>query len=198
MENFDQQLLRLKQALGVTSDQDVAAALGLTKAAFSDRKKRGAFPEEKLYALAAKRPELHLDVLHVLVGDKKDAVVRLTIAELEAALAFGADRGGTIAEQLDRAGALVEQMRKPLPDDEQQLLNSYRRCSFEAKADLIQRAALLSSGLPIVDFKRNEAPKADKKKAAAAKSFEGSQQVFHKAPKGGVAGRDIVKGGGKR
>ncbi len=30
---------------------------------------------------------------------------------------------------------------------------------------------------------------------ASSQSFEGSQQVFHKAPKGGVAGRDIVKGG---
>lgn len=33
---------------------------------------------------------------------------------------------------------------------------------------------------------------------ASGPSFEGSQQVFHKAPKGDVAGRDIVKGGGKR
>lgn len=33
---------------------------------------------------------------------------------------------------------------------------------------------------------------------ASTQSFEGSQQVFHKAPKGDVAGRDIVKGGGKR
>ncbi len=165
MENFDQQLLRLKQSLGVTSDQDVAAALGLTKAAFSERKKRGAFPEEKLYALAAKRPDLRLDVLHVLAGDKKDAAVRLTIAELQAALIFGAGKGGTIAEQFARAGELVEQMHKPLPDDEQQLLDSYRRCNLEAKADLIQRAALLSSGLSTADFKLNEARKGEKKKA---------------------------------
>lgn len=33
---------------------------------------------------------------------------------------------------------------------------------------------------------------------ASSQSFEGSQQIFHKAPKGDVAGRDIVKGGGKR
>jgi transcriptional regulator with XRE-family HTH domain len=33
---------------------------------------------------------------------------------------------------------------------------------------------------------------------ASAQSFEGSQQVFRKAVKGDVAGRDIVKGGGKR
>ena len=193
MENFDQQLLRLKQALGVTSDQDVAAALGLTKAAFSDRKKRGAFPEEKLYALAAKRPDLRLDVLHVLAGDKKEAVVRLTIAELEAALAFGADKGGTLAEQFDRAGALVEQMHKPLPDDEQQLLDSYRRCSFEAKADLIQRAALLSSGLPMVDPKRNEAFKADKKKAAAEKNRDQKIVGDNAIQIGNVTGKARIK-----
>lgn len=33
---------------------------------------------------------------------------------------------------------------------------------------------------------------------ASSKSFEGSQQIFQKAPKGDIAGRDIVKGGGKR
>lgn len=33
---------------------------------------------------------------------------------------------------------------------------------------------------------------------ASPQQFEGSQQVFHKAPRGDVAGRDIVKGGGKR
>lgn len=147
MENFDQQLLRLKQVLGVTSDQEVATALGLSKAAFSDRKKRGAFPEEKLYALAAKRPELRLDVLGVLVGEKKDAVVKLTLAQLEAALTFGADKGGTVIDQLQRAHALTEQMNKPLADDEQVLLDSYRRCSQEARAQLIQTAALLSAGL---------------------------------------------------
>ena len=34
--------------------------------------------------------------------------------------------------------------------------------------------------------------------AGASTHFEGSQQIFHKAPKGDIAGRDIVKGGGKR
>jgi transcriptional regulator with XRE-family HTH domain len=34
--------------------------------------------------------------------------------------------------------------------------------------------------------------------AGGAAHFAGSQQVFHQAPKGDIAGRDIVKGGGKR
>lgn len=68
MNNFEEQLLRLKQAVKLTADQDVAALLGVTKAAFSDRKKRGSFPEDKLWALAKKRPELDLDTHYVLNG----------------------------------------------------------------------------------------------------------------------------------
>jgi transcriptional regulator with XRE-family HTH domain len=68
MKNFDEQLLRLKQMVKLTADKDVAGLLGMTKAAFSDRKKRGAFPEDKLGALAAQRPELLIDVNYVLTG----------------------------------------------------------------------------------------------------------------------------------
>lgn len=68
MRDFDHQLLRLKAALGATSDQAVAEALGMTKAAFSDRKKRGAFPEDKLLALVARRPDLAVDPQYVLSG----------------------------------------------------------------------------------------------------------------------------------
>ena len=68
MREFDRQLIRLKETLGVTEDQDVANALGLSKAAFSDRKKRGAFPDDKLLALIAKRPDLGIDFDYVLLG----------------------------------------------------------------------------------------------------------------------------------
>ena len=148
MKYFDEQLLRLKQAVKLTDDQDVAALLGMTKAAFSGRKKRGAFPEDKLFALATRRPDLHLDVLHILAGNKKDVAIQLTLAELEAALAYGADKGGSIAEQMSRAAALVEAMHAPLPPDEQALLETYRRCTPKARAHLVQTAALLSAGMP--------------------------------------------------
>jgi transcriptional regulator with XRE-family HTH domain len=65
---FDEQVARLKRALGVADDQAVAKALGLSKAAFSNRKQRGAFPEDKLFALATRRPELKLDVRYVISG----------------------------------------------------------------------------------------------------------------------------------
>ncbi len=68
LTEFEEKLLRLKQCLSVTADQAVAAALGMTKAAFSDRKKRDAFPEGRLYALAAKRPDLQLNVDYILYG----------------------------------------------------------------------------------------------------------------------------------
>lgn len=77
MREFDAQLLRLKQALGVTEDQDVATALALTKAAFSDRKRRGAFPEDKLFALQARRPELGIDATYVLTGERLSASERV-------------------------------------------------------------------------------------------------------------------------
>ncbi len=185
MKNFDAQLLRLKQALGVSSDQEVAAALGLTKAAFSDRKRRDAFPEEKLYALAAKRPDLHLDVLYVLVGDKKDAVLKLTIAELEAASAFDEDRSGSVAERPKRAAQVVESLHAPLPEDEQVLLDSYRRCGAQARQHLIQTAALLAAGMPPAPA---PAPR------ASAKGGGGQSVVGDNAIQiGSVAGKARVK-----
>jgi hypothetical protein len=68
MHDFNQKLTRLKEALAVTKDQDVADALGLSKAALSDRKKRGAFPDDKLWALIAKRPDLGLNYDHITLG----------------------------------------------------------------------------------------------------------------------------------
>lgn len=77
MRDFDHQLLRLKQALQVTEDQAVAAALGMAKAAFAERKRRNAFPADKLKALAADRPELKLDVKYVLTGVSDELERRL-------------------------------------------------------------------------------------------------------------------------
>jgi hypothetical protein len=70
MDSFEEALLRLKQQLQVRDDKDVAAFLGLSAPAFNMRKKRGNFPETELYALAAKRPDLKLDVGLVLHGDR--------------------------------------------------------------------------------------------------------------------------------
>lgn len=68
MRIFDACLLRLKQAVKATDDQEVAELLGMTKAAFSDRKRRDSFPADKVRALAQQRPDLGIDVEHVLTG----------------------------------------------------------------------------------------------------------------------------------
>ncbi|WP_198321699.1 helix-turn-helix domain-containing protein [Methylococcus sp. BF19-07] len=68
MSDFEKILLRLKEQLGASDDKDVAELLGLTDKALSARKRRNAFPEDKLRALAQQRPELGIDVAYVLTG----------------------------------------------------------------------------------------------------------------------------------
>lgn len=79
MKKFDSQLLRLKTQLGISDDQGVAELLGMSKAAFSDRKKRDSFPEDKLRALVSRRPDLRIDPDFVIRGS--DGVVFLEMKE---------------------------------------------------------------------------------------------------------------------
>lgn len=69
MDFFSDSLSRLKHELRVSKDGEVAVALGMTKTAFSERKKRGSFPEKELRALAAEKPEI--DVHYVLTGERE-------------------------------------------------------------------------------------------------------------------------------
>lgn len=73
MNFFSDALDRLKHELRVSKDGEVAEALGMTKTAFSERKRRGAFPEKELKALADQRPNLKVDVLYVLTGERERA-----------------------------------------------------------------------------------------------------------------------------
>ena len=69
MGNFQAALLRLKEHLGLETDKEVAELLGMTVKAFTARKARDSFPEEKLRALAQRRPDLPIDVDYVLTGE---------------------------------------------------------------------------------------------------------------------------------
>lgn len=71
MNAFEQAALRLKQQLGMTTDKEVAEVLGMSARAWVGRKNRGSFPETELYALIAKRPDLQIDALYVLRGQRK-------------------------------------------------------------------------------------------------------------------------------
>lgn len=81
MNLFSECLNRLKPVLRVSKDQEVAAALGLSKTAFSERKKRGSFPDRELRALARERPELNIDVDYVLTGVAQAAVEIIEAAQ---------------------------------------------------------------------------------------------------------------------
>lgn len=87
MNSFDEITLRLKPQLKTTEDKVVAKFLGFKPSAWVNRKKRDAFPEKELYALAAKRPDLNIDVQYVLTGkpasEHQAKVVRNMLAASE-------------------------------------------------------------------------------------------------------------------
>lgn len=82
MNFFKEATLRLKQQLKVTEDKQVAELLGMSPRAWAGRKRRNSFPEKELYALAAKRPELGLDVHYVLTGQNTQSVAAGMVVNL--------------------------------------------------------------------------------------------------------------------
>lgn len=66
---FDMRLLRLKAHVGIKSDKHLAELLGMTDKALHARKRRDVFPDDKLYALALKRPDLRIDPGYILTGE---------------------------------------------------------------------------------------------------------------------------------
>jgi hypothetical protein len=113
--SFVHVLLRLKEQLGVETDRDAATALGMTDKAFNARKLRGSFPEDKLFALAAKRPELGIDAQYVLTGHRtpgsagaKAAELARLASELEAATPDLQGRLAALAAQAIRQKTVEE------------------------------------------------------------------------------------------
>ncbi|MFU2080630.1 helix-turn-helix domain-containing protein [Avibacterium endocarditidis] len=72
VENFENQLKRAKECLGVKSDAAFAKAIEMPVTTFSSRKKEQKFPEKELFALKAKRPELNLDMDYILLGHRRE------------------------------------------------------------------------------------------------------------------------------
>jgi len=69
--SFTDKLTRLKAELQVTTDKAAAEALGLSKQALHDRKRRGAFPDDKLKSLKNRRPLSPVDAHYVLTGVRR-------------------------------------------------------------------------------------------------------------------------------
>ena len=96
MDLFSEALIRLKHQLRVSKDQEVAVALGISKTAFSERKKRSSFPEREVVDLAARKPELNIDVGYVLTGIESAA--RALLDKKQARIAAMADAGMSFEE----------------------------------------------------------------------------------------------------
>jgi len=162
MREFDEQLLRLKYALGLSADQDVASVLGFTKTAFSERKKRGVFPADKVRALAGEKPELRLDVDYVLTGtsdaqkelNRRLAIIK-TSTEKALKLAVSPEQGSLLQaiiffiemEDRDRLQDCLKDMKNwvfPMPPDEQALLDDYRRIDAGNRPQVCELAARLA------------------------------------------------------
>lgn len=163
MNFFDDASLRLKQQLSCNEDQQVATALGLTKASWAMRKKRGTFPEKELRALAQKQPGLRLDVDYVMTGIP-GATPGAGAAATPAQTMRAAMPPPSVMEELQRqqwargfgagahwhvadSGPEAPYFQPPvLTADEQRLIEMFRACGIEAQAALL----LVAKGLMAV------------------------------------------------
>jgi transcriptional regulator with XRE-family HTH domain len=111
---FEAALLRLKGALQVTTDREVAEALGMSPNALNERKRRDSFPEDRVRALAAK---LHFDAEYVIGG-----VAQAALEVIEAA------RDGKPMKKVSAEdAALLSRWHQCTPADQLLLLSLLRR-----------------------------------------------------------------------
>lgn len=144
MKIFEEKLLRLKQEVKLSEDQEVAALLGLSKAAFADRKKRDAFPDEKLWALAQKRPDLKVDVLAVLTGISSKGHAKIALEEQASKLLpHGANDLASIKKSKVKIKAAMSS--KAESEREVLLLESFRQANDQGK-NLIEATAKMAAG----------------------------------------------------
>lgn len=147
MDDFGKTLLRLKEQLGVQTDREVGALLGLSATAFNSRKQRGAFPEDKLFALKAKRPDLPLDTTYVLTG-VRSSELGADGAQLEHAHKFQGTRRGKAVErdahylaEATREHAASAIGRKPYYARLESLLNRCEESTVRLVVELVEKVA---------------------------------------------------------
>lgn len=155
MDNFLEILLRLKQMAKLETDKEVAALLGMSVKAFTARKARGVFPEDKLFALVAKRPDLVIDPQWVLHGTT--AKERFMDRHEQPPANYT-----VLAEEVMRDARNIAEPRgdgdlMKLSPREKALIENYRGSSEEGKRAVETTASALSHGC--------ESKKKDKKKS---------------------------------
>lgn len=185
---FEEATLRLKQQLKLVQDREVAPILGMTPRAWAGRKKNESFPANELYALAAKRPDLQLDVHYVLTGITGAAQASLDAKEGRIARAADAGMGFDEIRAMERATnpAHVDAIVK--------LLSACSASELSAVRTLLS-SIVGSRGAPGVTQSKASAakPKPAPKRAAQAQAAPHSvQQNFHAPIEGDVVGRDKI------
>lgn len=138
MSEFEQALLRLKSQINVTTDKEAAELLGMGEKALNARKRRGAFPVDKLRALAQQRPDLGIDVEYVLHGSmpaRRAAAAAAVTAMAQEILSsqphhqvmeptkpYGQSRAPQASQALEAEAALLAHWNSCLPSDRQLLV----------------------------------------------------------------------------
>lgn len=158
MKAFVAALLRLKQQAGVSTDKEVAALLDMKETALNARKARDAFPEDKVWALAQRRPDLVIDPGYVITGRSSElqrAANQVIAAELALATATQQGKPGTPAQRLKKAAAIVEALHTPLSADEQLLLDAYRDLSPAGRKAMLAIAVSGDVAVKAANHQRN-------------------------------------------
>jgi hypothetical protein len=151
VHEFDLQLLRLKQALRLTEDKDVAAMLGMTKAAFSARKVRQAFPADKVKALAADRPDLNLDVKYILTGESDELDRRLSALAKATRVASRVAEGAAV---YDAQSEIFKLLVGELSPEEQVLVHRFRNSDHRGREAILATATAMSANAPAPNVKK--------------------------------------------
>lgn len=159
MKNFTDIVNRLKTELSVTMDKDVAEFLGMSKSAFAERKRRGAFPKEALMLADLKHSELKLNVEYILTGKRGD--------ELNQFLSKAAKE--KIERHIDTEDITVEEQPITPKDadayvlvnmEEKILLNWYRRSDTKGKRLIFDIAKMthesLLAQMRLIEYTENE------------------------------------------
>jgi hypothetical protein len=189
MNSFEEKLLRLKQELRATEDGDVAKALQMTSAAFSERKRRESFPVDRLFALQeGGRPAL--DVAYVLTGMRLQGHARTST---EATLRVSYERGDEelvrLAERAAQTQADEQERRKPRY---RLLLDLADHCDeqhLELAVEVMK--ALRAASTHVARSKARPLPDADATSPKPERSITLARKVYN-GPIENIAGRDVI------
>lgn len=128
--NFSECLQRLKHELRVSTDKEVAYALGLSKTAFAERKRRGAFPVEKTRVLCALKP--HLDEVFILTGRRLSGEERhRVLVALHMSAEIEAEEEGELVQSLTEGIAEHPGRYRGEMDQIGRIQESLQQCSIE-------------------------------------------------------------------